>query len=120
MSRVRCESIEDLTSGKFYLELYYPVDAEKAFLTSIPLYRSHEEAEHAAVAMFQNNMPAESIDVEYGPFPELFPVPALEVLAPEIAPASAPIAADAMPRPAMSARVVGGRPSLLQRFFSQI
>ncbi|MEO7404566.1 MAG: hypothetical protein ABIU95_12940 [Burkholderiales bacterium] len=112
MSRVRCESIEDLASGKYYLELYFPVEAERPFLTSIPLYESHEAAESAAVAMFLQNLPPEAIAVEYGPFPELFAVPSLEL--------EQTITSVGQAVRQVGAARGGGRPSLLQRFFSQL
>ena len=114
MSRVRCESIEDLASGKYYLELYYPMQADKPFLTSIPLYGSHQEAEHAAVAMFQRNLPPEAISVEYGPFHELFAPRAGSVET------DSTVASSSLHSTGRRLSQHAGRPSLLQRFFSQL
>ena len=75
--QVRCESIEDLDSGKYYLELYYPIDAEKPFLTTAARYESHQDVESAAVEIFKRALPDQSmaeaaVTIDRGPFPDLF------------------------------------------------
>lgn len=114
-SQVRCESIEDLASGKYYLEIYYPIEAETPFLTTVPKYGSHAEVEQAAVDIFTRAMPqhieeGDTVTVDHGPFPELF-APKKAVSAKKFTPLPS--------LPFISLLRAARRPSIGARFFSQ-
>jgi hypothetical protein len=53
MARFRCEAIEDLKSGKFYVELYYPHEATEPIAVTQPIYHSLDEAEEKTVELFR-------------------------------------------------------------------
>lgn len=53
VSQVRCETDLDAGSGKYFLEIFYPVNADVPLVRSPANYGSHEEARAAALEMFE-------------------------------------------------------------------
>ena len=51
MPLIRIEAVEDHTSGNYFVEIYYPADAEQPFVTTAPRYRSAAAAEHDTIAI---------------------------------------------------------------------
>lgn len=47
MSKFRFETILDSSSGKIFVEMYYPDSATTPYCVTEPIYSSHEEAESA-------------------------------------------------------------------------
>ncbi|WP_221622506.1 hypothetical protein [Burkholderia sp. Bp9004] len=45
MTKYRCESVTDPVSGKVFIEVFYPTDAEQVFRTSPAHFATHEDAE---------------------------------------------------------------------------
>jgi hypothetical protein len=51
MAMVRIEPVEDEKSGRFYVAIYYPADAEQPFVTTEPRYQSAAAAENDIIAI---------------------------------------------------------------------
>lgn len=49
----RCETVKDPKTEKIFLEVYYPKDAETPFVTTDPVYFTHEQAEEDALRIFK-------------------------------------------------------------------
>ena len=50
MPLLRIETAEDKSTGRFYLELYYPADSTQAYVTTEPRYRTAAAAEGDVIA----------------------------------------------------------------------
>jgi len=48
---IRIEAVEDKKSGNYFVEIYYPADAEQPFVTTAPRYKSAAAAEHDTIAI---------------------------------------------------------------------
>jgi hypothetical protein len=48
---IRIEAVEDTKSGNYFVEIYYPADAEQPFVTTEPRYKSAAAAEHDTIAI---------------------------------------------------------------------
>ncbi|MCR4524182.1 hypothetical protein [Bosea sp. 47.2.35] len=62
MPTIRIEPVEDVASGRFAIEIYYPADAERPLVTTAPRYKSAAAAEQdtlAILAATANNPPPE-------------------------------------------------------------
>jgi hypothetical protein len=53
MSQVRCETDLDASTGKYFLEIFFPVDSDVALVRSPARYASHDDARAAAIEMFR-------------------------------------------------------------------
>jgi len=51
MPLLRIEPVQDQKSGRFYLEIYYPADADAPYVTTEPRYQSSAAAENDAIAI---------------------------------------------------------------------
>jgi hypothetical protein len=51
MALIRIEPVQDARSGRYYLEIYSPHDAEAPFVTTQPRYGSAAAAENDLVAI---------------------------------------------------------------------
>lgn len=49
----RVETLQDAKSGRYYVEIYYPETEAAPYVTSTPVYTSHEEAEKDVVNLFK-------------------------------------------------------------------
>ena len=51
MPLIKIEPVQDARSGKFFLEIYQPHDAERPFVTTEPRYASAAAAENDLMAI---------------------------------------------------------------------
>ncbi len=51
MALIRIEPVRDERSGRYYLEIYHPHDAERPFVTTVPRYASESAAETDLLAI---------------------------------------------------------------------
>lgn len=51
MPLIRIEPVQDARSGRYFLEIYHPHDAEKPFVTTPPRYGSAAAAENDLIAI---------------------------------------------------------------------
>ena len=51
MAMLRIEPVEDPKSGRYYLEIYYPADADSPYVTTEPRYQSAAAAENDVIAI---------------------------------------------------------------------
>ena len=56
MARFRVETIVDPSTGLIYAECYFPEDAKTPFVTTNPIYTSHEQAEEDIIATFKQSI----------------------------------------------------------------
>jgi len=47
MTKYRCESVDDISTGRVFIEVYYPENATQVFRASPPDFATHEEAQDA-------------------------------------------------------------------------
>lgn len=59
MANFRIETVQDLTSGLYRIEVYYPFDNPAPLVVGNPIYTSHEQAMADAVEIFKNGLPTE-------------------------------------------------------------
>lgn len=64
MPRFRVESVRDVVTGKYYIELYYPEDQTIPVAVTKPIYVSRETAEADAVNIVQKGFPDHPIKVD--------------------------------------------------------
>jgi hypothetical protein len=48
---LRIEPVEDETSGRYYIEIYYPADSAVPFATTAPRYQTAAAAENDTIAI---------------------------------------------------------------------
>jgi hypothetical protein len=48
---IRIEPVMDAQRGRYFLEIYYPADATRAFVTTVPRYASSAAAEQDVLAI---------------------------------------------------------------------
>lgn len=51
MPLLRIEPVQDQKTGRYYLEIYYPGDAEAPYVTTQPRYQSAAAAENDIIAI---------------------------------------------------------------------
>lgn len=51
MPLLRIEPVEDETTGRFALEIYYPADSEVPYVTTEPRYQTAAAAENDVIAI---------------------------------------------------------------------
>jgi hypothetical protein len=51
MPLLRVEAVEDEKSGRYYIEIYYPADADTPYVTTEPRYQSAAAAENDTIAI---------------------------------------------------------------------
>ncbi len=51
MAIVRIEPVLDGKSGRYFVEIYYPADAQRPFVTTEPRYASGAAAENDTIAI---------------------------------------------------------------------
>lgn len=51
MALLRIEPKQDQASGNYFLEVYWPHDAERAFVTTQPRYKTSAAAENDVIAI---------------------------------------------------------------------
>ena len=57
MATFRAESVLDINSNNYYVEIYYPADSEKLLVRTDPIYPSHEIAESETLRIFKEALP---------------------------------------------------------------
>ena len=60
MALIRIDPIKDKSTGRFYIAIYYPADAEQPFVTTEARYQSAAAAENDVIAIIASgaNNPA--------------------------------------------------------------
>jgi hypothetical protein len=48
---LRIEPVEDVTSGRYYIEIYYPAESAVPFATTAPRYQTAAAAENDTIAI---------------------------------------------------------------------
>jgi hypothetical protein len=51
MPLLRIEAVEDEKSGRYYIEVYFPADADTPYVTTEPRYQSAAAAENDTIAI---------------------------------------------------------------------
>jgi len=51
MPLLRIEAVEDEKTGRYFVEIYYPADAEAPYVTTQPRYQSAAAAENDTIAI---------------------------------------------------------------------
>ena len=51
MPLLRIEAVEDEKSGRYYIEVYFPSDADTPYVTTEPRYQSAAAAENDTIAI---------------------------------------------------------------------
>jgi hypothetical protein len=51
MALIRIDPIKDETTGRFYIAIYYPADAEQPFVTTEARYETAAAAENDVIAI---------------------------------------------------------------------
>ena len=51
MPLLRIEAVQDEKSGRYYIEVYYPADADSPYVTTEPRYQSAAAAENDTIAI---------------------------------------------------------------------
>ena len=62
MPLLRIESVQDDKSGRYYVEIYYPADAEAPYVTTEPRYASAAAAENDTIAILASAANRERAD----------------------------------------------------------
>lgn len=55
MTIFRVEAVEDKTSGLYFIEIYYPADADRPYITTEPRYKTAMAAETDTLATLAAN-----------------------------------------------------------------
>lgn len=56
MAIFRVEAVEDKSCGLYFVEIYYPADAERPFITTEPRYKTATAAETDTIAALAANV----------------------------------------------------------------
>jgi len=51
MPLLRIEAVQDEKSGRYYIEVYFPADADTPYVTTEPRYQSAAAAENDTIAI---------------------------------------------------------------------
>ncbi|MCT7328018.1 hypothetical protein [Ralstonia mojiangensis] len=57
MANFRIETVMDIGTGLYRVEVYYPPESAAPFVVGNPIYPSHEAAIADAVEIFKNGLP---------------------------------------------------------------
>ena len=55
MATIRIDPIKDETTGRFYVAIYYPADAEQPFVTTDARYQTAAAAENDVIAIIASS-----------------------------------------------------------------
>jgi hypothetical protein len=64
MPLVRIEPVEDKKTGRYFIEIYYPADADAPYVTTEPRYQSSAAAENDTIAIIASAANRERKDQE--------------------------------------------------------